>query len=248
MRESVRTAVLGSDPVLLEGLGRLLIVERADVRRSVDDPTPLSLQCRYVDLVIIVDEGFDHRYPGDIEMLHRRYPDLRLILLVRHFQFDFMLATFAAGAHGYLLRDMQTEPLIRSLHLVASGERVMPSCLIPELILRADIEPWSQKPTMSPMSPLSPRETEILECLVEGCPNKVISQRLAISEATVKVHVKAVLRKLHVKNRTQAAIVALHDTGDRPAATSGPAEPPTLQMIDHSLNNTRTPVDRYRQG
>ncbi|TPG21598.1 DNA-binding response regulator [Sphingomonas koreensis] len=57
---------------------------------------------------------------------------------------------------------------------------------------------------------LSDREIEILRCLVIGYPNKLISRRLDISEATVKVHVKAVLRKLKVQNRTQAAIYALH--------------------------------------
>jgi two-component system nitrate/nitrite response regulator NarL len=55
---------------------------------------------------------------------------------------------------------------------------------------------------------LSDRELEILRWLIMGCPNKVISKRMEISEATVKVHVKAVLRKLRVKNRTQAAIWA----------------------------------------
>ena len=85
---------------------------------------------------------------------------------------------------------------------------------------------------------LSERETQILQCLVEGCANKLIARRLDIAEATVKVHIKGLLRKINVSNRTQAAIWALNQNvslGPRhdpaPILNAPPDEPPLSDMI-----------------
>jgi two-component system nitrate/nitrite response regulator NarL len=72
------------------------------------------------------------------------------------------------------------------------------------------IEPEPSAQDAEPSSNLSSRETAILNALVQGASNKIIAYRLSITEATVKVHVKAILRKIQVRNRTQAAIWALH--------------------------------------
>lgn len=95
-----------------------------------------------------------------------------------------------------------------TLHLVAMGERVLPPQLADELQSRPTLTDALEVERPVDAASLSDRELEILRWLIMGCPNKVISKRMEISEATVKVHVKAVLRKLRVKNRTQAAIWA----------------------------------------
>jgi two-component system nitrate/nitrite response regulator NarL len=96
--------------------------------------------------------------------------------------------------------------LVESLEIVAAGEKVLPPQLLDVLgenIPRQDAETSS---ISLKGANLTDREMQLLACLVSGMPNKLIARRLNISEATVKVHVKAVLRKLELQNRTQAAM------------------------------------------
>lgn len=130
-----------------------------------------------------------------------------------------------AGANAYLREAMTSQTLIRALELVLDEEiilppeaaRFLPGHLAPprEVLLREpQLEVDAQLPFFSDGDPvpdlnLSAREAVILQALADGAPNKVIAQRLNITEGTVKVHVKAVLRKIRVKNRTQAAVWAV---------------------------------------
>jgi len=83
---------------------------------------------------------------------------------------------------------------------------------------------------------LSDRETQILECLVEGCANKMIARRLDIAEATVKVHIKGLLRKINVSNRTQAAIWGLNQTMTARKGVADPAFAALSLRTDHSID------------
>jgi DNA-binding CsgD family transcriptional regulator len=90
---------------------------------------------------------------------------------------------------------------------------------------------------------LSERERQILGCLARGDSNKLIARELRIADATVKVHVKALLRKLRVTNRTQAAVFAIHNR-ERPArareATEDPDEPYGAGIVDGSSGAVRS--------
>lgn len=108
-----------------------------------------------------------------------------------------------APLSGVLTYDLSVPAFVRSLLLICSGERVFPHDLALGRKLAAPSEHRSD------VAHLSPREKEILSCLVAGHSNKVIARHLDITEATVKVHLKSVLRKIRVENRTQAAIWAL---------------------------------------
>jgi two-component system, NarL family, nitrate/nitrite response regulator NarL len=109
-----------------------------------------------------------------------------------------------APLSGILTYDLSTATLVRSLLLVSSGERVFPH----DLALRRKSASTSLE-DRSNDARLSPREKEILSHLVAGHSNKLIARHLGITEATVKVHLKSVQRKIRVENRTQAAIWAL---------------------------------------
>jgi two-component system, NarL family, nitrate/nitrite response regulator NarL len=111
-----------------------------------------------------------------------------------------------APLSGILTYDLSTDAFVRSLRLICSGERVFPR----DLALRR--KPQGRPPKTDLRSDgahLSPREKEMLSHLVAGHWNKMIGNHLGITEATVKVHLKSVLRKIRVENRTQAAIWAL---------------------------------------
>jgi two-component system nitrate/nitrite response regulator NarL len=108
---------------------------------------------------------------------------------------------------GIFTYDLSADALVRSLRLVCSGERVFPR----ELTLQSNSRPLARGnlPARSDADRLSPREREILSHLTEGRSNKAIARVLGIAEATVKVHLKSLSRKIGVDNRTQAAMWTL---------------------------------------
>ncbi len=137
---------------------------------------------------------------------------------------DVMIA-LEAGADGYLRDAISSQTFVRVIELIGEDETILPPDFVKSLRESRDNPPvavgdsyhdsdtTSEAPAAaSDENPagakLSAREGLILRGLVDGSPNKVIAQRLQITEATVKVHVKAILRKIRVKNRTQAAIWA----------------------------------------
>ncbi|WP_206244427.1 LuxR C-terminal-related transcriptional regulator [Novosphingobium terrae] len=148
-------------------------------------------------------------------------------VLSERFDVNAMIACFQNGAKGYIVRSMKALPMTTSLRLAAMGERVIPSDLV-DLFNRqplGELQNAEPKGNTFPGSEaahnghdlsgsamdqtaLSPRERDVLRCLMAGYSNKLIARRLVVCEATVKVHVKAILRKLNVNNRTQAAIWA----------------------------------------
>jgi two-component system, NarL family, nitrate/nitrite response regulator NarL len=111
-----------------------------------------------------------------------------------------------APLSGILTFDLSADAFVRSLFLICSGERVFPRDLA--LGRTPQVPPPSIEPRPIGVH-LSPREREILSHLVAGHSNKLIARHLGITEATVKVHLKSVQRKIRVENRTQAAIWAL---------------------------------------
>jgi two-component system nitrate/nitrite response regulator NarL len=150
-------------------------------------------------------------------------PTARIVFVVPQLDIDVMSGCFAAGACGYLLETISRDALRESLKLVTAGEKVFPSelaSLCP--MLTAKFGRPGPSSLATPKSDLSRREIEVLKCLSNGQSNKAIGRILEIAEATVKVHVKRILRKAHVMNRTQAALwgVATGITGITSALTS----------------------------
>ncbi|HFE47832.1 MAG TPA: two-component system response regulator NarL, partial [Chromatiaceae bacterium] len=114
------------------------------------------------------------------------------------------------GAQGYLLKDMEPDDLIRALENIVAGQ----SIVAPELtgVLARAVSgdsPEVEDDKTSSFDDLTPREREILCHLAEGQSNKVIARHLGISDGTVKLHVKAILRKLDVSSRVKAAVMAV---------------------------------------
>lgn len=222
--------ILSRNEIVREGLRRILfeqgfIVDKVAANISELGEDPEEDQLIVVDAVEFAD-GL-----ACCEEVRARRPKARIALMVDEYDLSSVTKAFQTGAvDGYLIKDISCEPLAESLRIIAMGEKFLPSQLATYL----------SDPGVSPPSPqwnrncdefkLSSREVEILSCLVDGDANKVISRRLHITDATVKVHIKAILRKLRVKNRTQAAIWAV---------SCGVARPVTLAQ---SANSERRPA------
>ncbi|MDQ2634990.1 MAG: response regulator transcription factor [Pseudomonadota bacterium] len=131
-----------------------------------------------------------------------------IVILARTLDAAEIAESFVHGVDGYLLEEISPEALVESLNLVMLGEKVFPSQLV-ELLTEADWARGRSRVAGEYDAHLSERESEIVNWLVRGAPNKVIAGKMAITEATVKVHIKAILKKVGVHNRTQAAIWAV---------------------------------------
>ena len=113
------------------------------------------------------------------------------------------------GAQGYLLKDMEPDELVSALRDIEKGKNVVAQELTDVLARMVQGDPIEAEEKDTPFSALTPRELEILCLLADGQSNKVIARNLGISDGTVKLHVKAILRKLEVHSRVEAAVIAV---------------------------------------
>lgn len=149
---------------------------------------------------------------ADIEKLKRLFPKSFIVLLSDTVDHDEVTRALRANVHGFIQKTTRPEAMIKLLELIALGEQVFPARA---LLNRPDSPLKVHGPSrynghsnhmQEKICNLSSREMEVLGWLGEGKSNKEIARLLDISDATVKVHVKAILRKLRVKNRTKAAL------------------------------------------
>lgn len=119
---------------------------------------------------------------------------------------DDVVTALKRGADGYLLKDMEPEDLLAALHNAAAGKMVLSEALTPVLAASLrESRPSGDRDIQS----LTPRERDIIKLIAEGLPNKMIARRLNITESTVKVHVKHLLKKMKLKPRVEAAVWVL---------------------------------------
>ncbi len=133
-------------------------------------------------------------------------PEVRVILLTVSDAPDDLIAAIRAGADGYLLKDMDPEDLMARLREALTGRMVISDALSGRLAQALRDEAQVERRSTSG---LTERERTILRCLAEGKSNKLIARELDITEGTVKVHVKHLLRKLNFRSRVEAAVWAV---------------------------------------
>ncbi len=147
---------------------------------------------------------------GVLKLLRQNDLALPIVMLTTSAEESDLLESLREGAQGYLLKDMEPDKLVLALRDIVSGKTVVAPDLAPILARAVQGKIHEKKePVSTPFSDLTPRETEILGLLAEGQSNKVIARNLGISDGTVKLHVKAILRKLEVHSRVEAAVMAV---------------------------------------
>jgi two-component system nitrate/nitrite response regulator NarL len=136
-------------------------------------------------------------------------PDLPVAMLTTSSDESDLVGALRNGAQGYLLKDMEPDELVVALSDIISGKTVVAPDLATVLASAVQAENQPKVEKEDPFAILTPREFEILTLLAEGQSNKVIARNLGISDGTVKLHVKAILRKLNISSRITAAVMAV---------------------------------------
>lgn len=218
----------GENSLRKEGLARILNSENFQVLSSISnaDDLPGKVDVGGVPacptLLLVVHSGDDFSPAIEqIERFKRRHVDGRIAVVADHYRLSELTAAIRAGATGYFIDVMDCDAFIKSIELVMMGGTVFPTAFLTSA-LDAEKREVDDAPGLNDddhalvnadhglAQQLSPREISILQCLIEGDSNKCIARKINIAEATVKVHIKAILRKIRVQNRTQAAIWGLN--------------------------------------
>ncbi len=144
-----------------------------------------------------------------LRRLKKAHPKLPVAMLTTSSVEEDLIGALKNGAQGYLLKDMEPDELVVALGDIISGKTVVAPDLAAVLAQAVQGKTTPKEEKINPFASLTPREYEILTLLAEGQSNKVIARNLGISDGTVKLHVKAILRKLNISSRITAAVMAV---------------------------------------
>jgi two-component system nitrate/nitrite response regulator NarL len=238
-QQSFATVLVGKSILLREGLARILRSANFRIVASVscaNDLLPSKPQLHQpLFLIAHTGDSFDAAIE-QIGIIRDRHPTGRIAIVADRYRLGELVSALRAGANGYFVDVMTCDVFIKSIELVMMGETIYPPAFLsfvldPEINNLDEVVPHDEQEqeeiliatedTIAPPQ-LSPREKSILRCLVEGDSNKCIARKIDIAEATVKVHVKAILRKIRVQNRTQAAIWGMKNGSLAPANNNSP--------------------------
>lgn len=209
---SIKVLLIDDHTLFRVGLEGLLSTRGIEILASVNT----GIDC--IDLVEKLNPDIvllDMRMPGIdglgvLKLLRGCYETLPVVMLTTSTEEKDLVESLKGGAQGYLLKDMEPDELVIALRDIVNGKTVVAPDLAPILAKAVQGKNETKKESNdSPFAELTPRETEILGLLAEGLSNKGIARNLGISDGTVKLHVKAILRKLEVHSRVEAAVMAV---------------------------------------
>jgi two-component system, NarL family, nitrate/nitrite response regulator NarL len=200
--------LVGTNNLFRQGLRRLLDPAQFSVAGEARDLTALEALLEEgvaPDLVVAELNGCHDADVNRLRGLRAVYGDVRIVVLANELSVSDMTRLLRAGADGYLVNELSAEAFSLSLLLVRQGEKALPSMLASMLANDCSADDSALVKTQKN---LTQREQQILQCLLNAYSNKHIARALNISEGTVKVHLKSLMKKIAAGNRTQAALWA----------------------------------------
>jgi len=208
MTDDIRIFIADDHAIVRKGLrmliagetGMTLVGEAADGLEAVAKIRTLQPDVILMDLVMPRQGGLE-----TIVQVKSEMPEARIMVLTSFAEEEQVFSAIKAGALGYLLKDSSPDQLVQAIHDVYRGE----SSLHPTIALKLIRE--LRRPSDLPPTddPLTEREVEVVKLVARGLTNQEIAETLVLSERTVGNHIGSILSKLHLANRTQAALYAL---------------------------------------
>ena len=198
--KTIRILVVDDHFMVRMGLSASLNVEQdiEVVAEAGSGETALELYRKHRPSLVMMDLRLPGMSGADCTAaIIREFPEARILILSTHSSEEEIYRAMQAGAQGYVVKSIVREELLRAVREVHRGEKYLHPLVASHLAERKSHRP------------LSSREVEVLQLVAQGFGNKEIATTLNIAEVTVKLHVSHVLEKLEVKDRTQAATVAL---------------------------------------
>lgn len=209
MTEKIRILVVDDHAIVREGL-RAIIDSKADmevVGEAADGIEAALIAKTLQPDVILMDIVMPHKNGIEaINEIMQENPQTKILVLTSYTEDEKVFAAIKAGAMGYVLKETTPHDLLQAIRDINRGDSILHPFIARKLIL--ELHP-AEVNLSCPEKTLTERELEILKLLAHGLKNGDIGERLRISERTVGAHISNILDKLHLSNRTQAALYAL---------------------------------------
>ncbi len=210
--ETIRVVIVDDHGIVRQGLRALLtrpgievVGEAENGSAAVELARELLPDVMLLDIRMKESDGLQA-----LPQIKAVSPHTSVIMLTTYANPGYLARAISGGAAGYLSKETNPEQIVRAVRAAASGEELIDRTLLEAaLALAIDSSMPTPEPLEMPVELLSERELDVLRLIVNGLSNQIIAETLSISVPTVKTHVQHILQKLHVSDRTQAALLAV---------------------------------------
>jgi two-component system, NarL family, response regulator LiaR len=219
----IRVLVVDDHNMVREGLVAILGFQSdIDVVGQAEEGAEAELVARQTKPDVILLDLLMPNGQGGVETIpkiQQILPDTKILALSAHADTELIFSAIQAGAQGYMLKDATREQLYQGIRDVSQGQAFLHPAIAMQVIRKMKTPPAA--PSVDPDTVLTSRELETLRYIGRGFNNKDIAEKLVLNERTVAKYVSVILNKLHLANRTQAALYAVNSNLVQPDGAPG---------------------------